>query len=199
MGLSEWLRLKGYDPEKGLCVTVGTDGLRVARDNIMSVSTAVPGGASETVYIDGADCDKVSAFTGLSCLEYDERKVGIERAIELLAPAVIEADFIITYCCKDFTRPWLIHNMPALFLKVEFLDITDIIHIGDIGGSLPMNVDYVDDLRERVSGALVGVRPYAFKKMCDRFIPEHVTGDLITLEDKPKMLAELYQRILLRG
>jgi hypothetical protein len=199
MTLATWLRTKDYDPDNALCITVGTDGLNMNRDKLMSISLARLGEEPQTFYIDGANCNKVRQYTGVDCSHYDEHKVGLERALELIAPAVANADFLVTYRCDEFTKPWLIANLPELFTQVEFMDLVDIIRIEDMGHTLPLNVDYVDDLRERLKGALVGTSFYSFAGVCARLLPDHRAQDTIVLEDKARLLQELYYRILLEG
>jgi hypothetical protein len=197
MGLREWLKTRGYSPDKGLCVTVGTDGLRVDKDHILSVSTSFPFQPPHTVYIDGADCSKVQHITGVDCMAYDADKVGVERAIELIADDVNEAEFIITYRCENFTKPWLQEWMPELFSRVEFLDVVEYIHAYDLRLGLPNDMDKVEQLRQYIQSALVGRDLYTFKSVCNR---EGITeaGGTPSLESKPVTLGMLYNKALMR-
>lgn len=156
MRLSEWMVRNKIKPDKGLCMTLGTDGFKPDRDHLMSVSYFEHGRGMETVYINGADPSKVQEYTGVTEPYYKERCVGEPRALELIKPAVDKSEFLVVYNSPFFTS-WVKDRYPFI-LEKPILDLTAYYRMSDKGETIPEDIDNIDELTSRMMSATVCMR-----------------------------------------
>lgn len=190
--LRSWLVSKDYDPAKGLCICVGTDGLKIANNEVMSISVAGISQEPEIIYIKGADALSVYDYTGVHPNRYEEQAVGIGRARELLMPIINKSEFLITYTASRFTRPWLEKCIPELVQTKEYLDMINICKSLDQGYPIGYDVADIYSLESRLDSSFFMVRDgYRFDDVCHRAgaleFPE-----LPTLESRIYRLFSLY-------
>lgn len=194
--LRDWLVAREYHPEKGLCITVGTDGLDPEKNNIMSVSLADEGGI-DTIYIEGAKAANVYEYTGVHPNDYEDEAVGIERAKELLAKKVEGHEFLVTYFSMKFTKPWLDKFLPEIFGDFEYLDVINVCKSLDQGYPIEADVLNLYDLESRLDSAFFTVRGgYKFDEVFDRCVGFAPFNNLPILEQKIHKLKGLYKHIL---
>jgi hypothetical protein len=193
MTLRNWLRLREYNPETAVCVSLGTDGLKVSRDHLMSISVASHRRTPSTVYIMGAEPENTQAYTGVFPDYYSDKCVGTQRAEELLRTVVDAGEFMVTYRPSGFTIPWLEAQAPFMLRDVPVIDIADIFKMFDAGEVYPLNVEELGELISRLSTSLPGSnKGYSFNALCDRFLVQEKYENMITLEAKIHQLWDLW-------
>jgi len=149
----DWFEKAGIDLKNGVCVTVASDGLKPGRDKILAVSLL---GSQDhqnlgTVYIRGADPEKVKEYTGVSSVYYHNNAVGPERAKELITPALAGCQFLILYTGKKYTVPWLLDGGFLMLTQFPYLDVVDAIRFVERGRAIPSEPTTIWALQLRLS------------------------------------------------
>lgn len=158
MNLKTFFEMKNT-PIDATCVSVGTDGLSMDRNNIMSVSYWGPEDLEPTtVYISGADADKAEQYTGVSPEKYEKEAVGILRAEEILRDHV-KTDLVVSFTVNNFTRRWLSLCLPVVFGpgRHMWFDVLSYVAFCDGGNPFPAKAETPADLC-RVVNQTRGVR-----------------------------------------
>ena len=152
MNLDSWMHLRGVDPNRDFAfITVATDGFKIGRDHVMAVSVATnTKGPCNTVYIRGACPSQVEEYTGLAPSYYNERAVGIDRAIDTLGKLLGDRKVLVSYTVQRFTRPWFIHLFDALDLGKVWLDAVNLLKIKDVNETIPHELETIEDLASRL-------------------------------------------------
>jgi len=193
MTLRNWLRLREYNPESAVCMTIGTDGFKVSRDHIMSLSVASHRRTPSTVYLMGAKPEATQEYTGVMPDYYADKCVGTQRAEEILRTVVEASEFVVTYSPTKFAVPWLEAQAPFMLSGVPIIDIAHIFKMFDAGEVYPLNVEELGELVSRLTTSLPGSdKGYSFTALCDRFLSEDKYSNMLPLEAKIFQLWDLW-------
>jgi hypothetical protein len=157
MNLKTFFAIKNV-PSDVTCVSVGTDGLSLERNNVLSVSFCTRDGEVETVYVRGADAERVEPYTGVDPDYYQEHAVGILRAEEILRDK-IDTDMVVSFTVNKFTRRWLSMAFPTIFGPGRRLwfDVLSYIRYCDEGNPFPADAEKIDDVCKMVN-AVNGIK-----------------------------------------
>jgi hypothetical protein len=205
MGLKllEWMNLVGVDPNKGVCVSIGTDGFKRSRDNILSVSYHNKDGG-DTIFIKGANPVSVQHVTGVDPDQYFQEAVSIPRAADLLKETINNSDYILSYSVDNFTWPWIAERGEELCSLLErrpWLDLVLYAKLTDktTGEGIPAEIRDIDTLADRLPGAVCATRSksYSLDNLFSQ-LPGGMNKQGSTLETRPQYLWELYQQLLLK-
>lgn len=197
MNLLQWLRVHDYDPDKVLCVSVGTDGIK-PDSKIMSVSYRSKK-EEGTVYIRGAAAEKVEPYTGVAPLYYANNAVGPARAIELLAPVFQDVSFLVTYYAK-----FHLHQLRSLCYDLvsdkEYIDVVAYLKMLDSGQRIAHDIDSVTLLQDRLTAATgyITKKGYALDDLCKRLLPDGFEREGPALENKVHYLYGIYTMLLIQ-
>lgn len=161
MTLREWMDAKKIDPASGICVTIGTDGLKPGRDKLMSIGIASlietsldREYARQFLYVEGADVMKTAEYTGLTKEEYDANACGLPYIKERLDEILPDPFFMVCYT-PDFLLGFLPPELNKLKMA-QYLDVPQYIRFRDRGGSIPDFIDTVEKLNGYCKFELTG-------------------------------------------
>jgi hypothetical protein len=196
MTLREWCKKRDIDPLKGLAVHPASDGFKIGRDNLMSVSAtgSWPDADIGTAYVAGADASKVREITEVDPGIYDQYALPLEEAVRILTPVVKNAEFLVIWYAQYSLR-WMIEFFPDLMTKPT-LDLVPVCKALDQRMEFPADVDTIEDLNSRLSRASFHVKGgYKFDEVCGRMIPgiDGDTADAYLTGATPKLERQVYR------
>jgi hypothetical protein len=175
MILAEYLKANDYAVDKALCLTIGTDGLKYDKDNLLSISFASESIAPSTIYIGGAHVEQVEQYTGVSRKYYDSKRMALDEAVSKVNSILEEHDFLVCYNYK-----FLFNFASILFPLIadfQYLDLTTYLDVRKNGGELTMETRDLDDLGATMRSFMTGRHRGSFE--------EHVRDYLSPIEDAP--------------
>ena len=194
MTLLEWMHEKEIDPNNGIALSVGTDGVNVDKHDLMSISYR-NNGNGETLYVRGAAPEKVANITGVVPEHYYEKALGKKRVDELLTDVLKNAEFLIVY--SSWSVLWLTHHFGELLRDRPYFDVIDYAKLRDLRKRIPIEVDDMHTLATRMESSVHGIRSgYAFEKVCTTNLVRGLDRSGPSLENKVKYLWDLYKVFL---
>jgi hypothetical protein len=195
MKLAKWFDTVKLSPDKGLCMSIGTDGVSFTKNVLMSISYKSTS-EGDTLYINGAKPTLVEQYTGVDQAYYDGKCMGEARVLELFLPVLNKYDFLVVYN-ERFFRDWLTPKFPVI-LEKPILDLTAFYKIKDKGEEIPEGIKTVQELGQRLQSATVGLKKgYSFQDYVNKYLPGN--KDICTgraLEEKTMQLFMLYRMAL---
>jgi len=174
--LRDWMTENNINTDKALCMSIGTDGFKAGRDNIMSLSFAgehVMGGGHVTYFIEGADLLKprIVEVTGVTEAYYQQRALGMKRAQELFLEYVLDSSCLITYSLSKFHGRW-IEECPDCIRALPALDITNVYKLHDNRDNFPFDLDTITSLDQRLDSSYKHMsKGWSFGDICKNNLP----------------------------
>jgi len=209
MNYRDWFGKNGIDINTGICVTAASDGLKIGRDVLMAVSVLGPQEHQwlGTVYIRGANAEKAREYTGVDLKYYVDNAVGLDRAKELLAPALVDCQFLVVYAGKKYTIPWLLDAGLLMLTQFPYIDVVDMIRHIENGRGVPADISTVQDLQLRFSDLDHLRGGYSVDALCQRYACGYdgdrddsvVNGSRPELERKVFKLQRLWETVIQIG
>jgi hypothetical protein len=130
MTLNEVLREMGVDMDRVLFVSLGTDGLKCERDNVMSVSLLSRDKAiNRTIFVSGAAAEKTAMYTGVPKSRYDAEKINRLQAGTELRELTKGDWMLVSYQVGKFMRPWAWSHFPDVFKGRTLLDVISVARV----------------------------------------------------------------------
>jgi len=194
MLLIEFLSGKRIDPDKGLCVTFGTDHVSEKKGNLLSISVRSALQPSCTYFIKGADANAVQDFTQVSVFHYEERNIHMEDAVRAVTDIAERHEFLVVYN-HVFFRKWASGRVACLE-NMPYLDVVDYAKLLDKGEELFPEITDLRDMSGRIQAAVAGIKGYSMQKLVDRVLPEKVQISPFALENKAEELYRVYRELL---
>jgi hypothetical protein len=126
MHLISFLKECGVDPDRLLCVAVGSD-RPSANSNMFAMATmGLEGTRPEVLWVEGADFAKVSEFVGVPVEEYEAKALPLEDFVAKAA-SVLADRLLVTYTAHRYTAPLLLKTMAHLApMPDTMLDVVDL-------------------------------------------------------------------------
>lgn len=209
MNYRDWFERCGIDINTGVYVTAASDGLKIGRDKIMAVSVMGPQEHQRlgTVYIRGAAAERAKEYTGVDLKYYVDNAVGIDRARELLAPALVDCRFLVVYTGKKYTIPWLLDGGLLMLTQFPYLDVVDMVRHIENGRPVPADTLTIQDLQLRFSDLDHLRGGFSVDALCQRYAcgydgdrDDHVVnGSRPELERKVFKLQRIWETVIQIG
>jgi hypothetical protein len=200
MTLNEWFQSVDVNPENALFVSMATDGLSTQRDNSLAISLMnMDLKINRTLFIQGAQVEKVYQYTGIGRHRYEQEKMGWRAVQEELASMIKPANFFVSYMARTFTKPWLIKQFPEIFRQRTLLDIVELIKFQDnFEEDLPQDAHNIRELSEALdsSTSILNSKGYSLPELYRRFNGKSLT-DLSETEKKNYYVRHLFQSKLM--
>jgi hypothetical protein len=194
MTLFEFLTYKNIKVDKSLCVTIGTDGLKLDKCSIMSVSVASDKVPVTTFYIGGACPAEVEQYTGVSTEYYREKCKSLDSVIKQVNDIVDVHDTVICYN-RRFLTDWTLPCFP-LIVEKPYIDIVAYLNMLEYGETLHTEIADLKELDKLLRGVVVGRGKGSFQQYVDRYLGLPTVSNGILLEQKIADLYNLWKVVL---
>lgn len=178
MTLGLWLRnVMGIDPETIPCLALGTDGLSVSENHLVSVSYK-KGPETRIMYVQGADLLKIGELvdkTGVSPEYYKERALPKAEVVSQLKEALAGVPLVISYAVQKFTGPWLSEHLR----EVAFPPIIPIEHLliaHTQASPWPEKKISPELLKARLNSLATGTSGQSFTRLLSMYAPEFASS-----------------------
>lgn len=190
MNLSAWLRHRKVMPEDVGLFTIGTDGLKATKDNLMSVSFKDK--TFKHVFFPGAHPENTEKFTGIGPETYNKLVMDEEDAVKTVSDFLNSKKLLITYNTA-FCLPFI---NKKLEVKTPIVDILDIIVFQEAGGVLPHDVRTIQEALDLISQEVIYLPRAYFHLAVSVKVEREFPGP--PLLSKIDQLHELCERVLLQ-
>jgi hypothetical protein len=194
MLLIEFLSAKRIDPDKGLCVTFGTDHVSEKKGNLLSISVRSATQSSRTYFVKGADAASVQNFTEVPVSHYEKHNIHMDDAVRAIMDIADRHEFLVVYN-HVFFRRWASGRVACLE-NMPYLDVVDYAKLLDKGEELFPEIANLRDMAGRMQDAVSGIKGYSMQKLVDRVLPEKVQISPFALENKAEELYRVYRELL---
>jgi hypothetical protein len=205
MTLRQWIHERKIDHDKVLALSVASDGFKISRDNIMSVSATGnwPNADMGTAFIAGADAEKVREYTEVDPKDYKECAIPLEDAYAKVLALVEQADFTVIFYAS-YAKKWFKEFLPKV-LDTPTLDLVSVCKALEQNMELPVDIEDIAGLDQRLAKASFHVKGgYSLDGVCARMIPgvdgdtadAYLTGNTPKLERQVYRLYSLYHALL---
>jgi len=199
MTFRQWFVERKIPYEKAVALSVGTDGVKLDKHALLSVSVTSPtmvGGDIGTMYVQGANPEAVIEFTGVQPAVYAANAAPVLEVRDRLAPVLAAADFVVVYA-RGFMVPWLETEFADLSGDCEFLDVIMMAKLVESNQILPSDCATVTAMADRLmfSTNHIPKRGYSLDAVCERIIPgiSGDSADAFLTGDSPKLECQVYR------
>ncbi len=196
MTLQTWFEAASINPDKGLCLSIGTDGLDPKKNQLMSVSYKSEKIPLQTIYVkqplSEADAEKVQEYTGVSAERYSSKAIYFNEALLKLKPILDNVDFIVSYSCSSFLKPW-IKNVLTCMVDFPLLDLSAVFKLKDRNGIIRYDLTTIEALDKSIADQTTFIRAgYSIESLVHRYIGCPVLKGKPALETRPQQLYLLF-------